>query len=114
MAAPRPGFFARPRVWGAICHLAYLIPLHVPGIVVATIVWMWRRDRDPLLAEQGREALNMQLTYWLVNLLLGLTVLGVPLTPFVWVVGAILCILATVRMADGQSYRYPWILRIIA
>jgi hypothetical protein len=104
----------RSRIWAGLCHLAFLLPLHLPGIVLTVIVWMWRRAKDPDVAEQGREALNMQLTFWLVNLLLGLTVVGAPLVIFVYVVGAILCILATIRMADGERYRYPWILRIVA
>jgi uncharacterized Tic20 family protein len=32
----------------------------------------------------------------------------------VWIVGAVLCIVAAVHAADGEKYRYPWIFRLIA
>jgi uncharacterized Tic20 family protein len=111
-APAAPG--SRKRWWIAACHLAYLLPVHLPGLIVATLIWMWRRGRDPQLADQGREAINMQLTFWLVNLVLGLTILAAPLTVFVWFVGAILCLVAAIQSAGGDRYRYPWILRIIA
>jgi len=105
---------SRSRWWVALCHLSYLIPLHLPGLIITTLVWIWRRDREPLIADQGREALNMQLTYWLVILLLGVTVVGWPLIPFVWFLGAILSVLAAIAASNGERYRYPFIWRILA
>jgi uncharacterized Tic20 family protein len=41
------------------------------------------------------------------------SVVGCVLVPVVWIVGAVLCVVAAVSAADGQRYRYPWILRLI-
>lgn len=105
---------SRSRWWVALCHLSYLIPLHLPGLIFTTLVWVWRRNRDPLIADQGREALNMQLTYWLAILLLTVTVFAWPLIPFVWFLGAVLSVLAAIAASNGERYRYPFILRILA
>ncbi len=113
-SSPAAKAASRSRWWVALCHLSYLIPLHLPGLIFTTLVWIWRRERDPLIADQGREALNMQLTYWLVILLLTVTVIGWPLIPFVWFLGAILSVLAAIAASNGERYRYPFIWRILA
>jgi len=100
------------RWWIAIAHLAYLIPFP-PGVLVTAAVWIWRRSRDPLMADQGREALNMQLTFWLAMGLLGATCVASPLVPFVYVLGAVLCILAAIASWGGDRHRYPWVFRFL-
>jgi len=92
----------------------YLVPTFLPGLIVTTLLWVWRRKRDPLIEDQGREAINMQLTYFLASLVLGATCIGAPFILFLWVLGAIFCVIAAVRSADGEKYRYPFILRIVA
>lgn len=106
--APKPS----GRWWIGLAHLAYLIPFP-PGVLVTAAVWIWRRGRDPLMADQGREALNMQLTFWLAIGLLGLTCVASPLVPFVYVLGAVLCILAAISAAGGERHRYPWVFRFL-
>ena len=112
-SAPLPPAAKPPRRWWiAIAHLAYLIPFP-PGVLVTAAVWIWRRSRDPLMADQGREALNMQLTFWLAMGLLGATCVASPLVPFVYVLGAVLCILAAIASWSGDRHRYPWVFRFL-
>ncbi|MCY2959896.1 MAG: DUF4870 domain-containing protein [Planctomycetota bacterium] len=112
--APPGTSAAKPprRWWVALAHLAYLIPFP-PGVIVTAVLWIWRRSRDPLMADQGREALNMQLTFWLAMGLLGVTCFATPLVPFVYVLGAVLCILAAIASASGDRHRYPWVFRFL-
>lgn len=112
-AAPLPPP-ARPRGrwWIGIAHLLFLAPFPF-GVIPTAALWIWRRAHDPLMADQGREALNMQLTFWLAIGLLGLTCLGSPLVPFVYVLGAVLCILAAVSAGSGERHRYPWVFRFL-
>jgi len=116
--APAPRRFERPAspFWTAILHLAYLLPIppHISGLVLTALIWVWRRGRDPHVEQQGREALNFQLTYLAANAILGATCIGTVLIPVVWITGAVLCIVAAVRAADGERYRYPLIFRLIA
>lgn len=115
-AAAVPLAHGGSRTWAVLGHLAYLVPLppHVAGLVITVIVWVVRRRRDAFVEDQGRESLNFQLTYLALNALLGVTCVGSVFTPVVWLVGAVLCIVAAVHAGDGQRHRYPWIFRLIA
>jgi uncharacterized Tic20 family protein len=101
------------KFWVMVCHLAYLIPGYGPGLAVALIVWVWRRKRDAFLDDQAKEAINFQLVYAGVSLILAGTCLLCVLVPVVWIVGAVLCIAAAVSAADGKRYRYPFLFRLI-
>lgn len=106
---PKP----RGRWWIGLAHLLFLIPFPF-GVCTTAVLWIWRRARDPLMADQGREAINMQLTFWLLIGLLGVSCLGHPLVPFAYVVGAVLCVLAAISAGGGERHRYPWVFRFIA
>ncbi len=107
-AAPRwQGF------WVLVCHLAYLIPGYIPGLVLTLLIWAWRRRRDPLLDDQAKEAINFQLMYAGISLILVSTCLLCVLVPVLWIVGAVLCVVAAVNAADGKRYRYPYLFRLI-
>lgn len=111
-----PGAHAGRRTWAVLSHLAYLVPLppHLAGVLITLVIWVARRHHDPLVADQGREALNFQLQYLALNLILAATCVGHVLTPLVWIVGAVLSIVAAVNAGEGQRYRYPFVFRLIA
>lgn len=104
---------ASKKFWVALCHLAYLIPGYVPGLVVTIVIWVWRRRRDSFLDDQAREAINFQLLYACLGLILTGTCVLCIFAPVLWVIGAVLCVVATVSAADGKRYRYPWLFRLI-
>jgi uncharacterized Tic20 family protein len=108
-AAPKPP----KKFWVVLCHLSYLIPGYIPGLALTLVIWAWLRRRDALLDDQAREALNFQLTYAGLSLVLAATCFLCVLVPVVWMVGAVLCVVAGVSAADGKRYRYPWIVRLI-
>jgi uncharacterized protein len=101
------------KFWVVVCHLSYLIPLYVPGLALTLLIWAWRRRRDAHLDDQAKEALNFQLTYTGLTLILSATCVLCVLVPVVWIVGAVLCVVAAVSAAEGNRYRYPYILRLI-
>lgn len=52
------------RTWGMICHLSgfagYVVPLG--QIVAPLIIWLIRRDKSAFVDNQGKEALNAQIS----------------------------------------------------
>ncbi len=100
------------RWWIALAHLCFLIPFPA-GVIATAVLWIWRRERDQLMADQGREALNMQFTFWLAIGLLGASCLGHPLVPVAYVLGGVLCVLAAIASANGDRHRYPWVFRFL-
>jgi uncharacterized Tic20 family protein len=74
-----------------ICNMASII--HVAGfsiisgvpflnVVIPTILWLWKKDQHPFIARQGREVINFQITYTLIQFIcLGLGALYMWLMP---------------------------------
>jgi len=114
------------RTWALIAHLGgpagLLLSAGLLGFVVPLVVWLARRDDSEFVADQGKEALNFQLTLLFLHLLAWLFVLltlGVGLLlawPFfllLWLVGLVVGIVAGLRSYEGARYRYPLTLRLI-
>ena len=108
-----------PRNWAAACHLAALcgyasVPL---GFVLGPlIVWALRRDRYPLVDDQGKEALNFQLSmllYTLACIPLICVCVGIVLLVLLGVLHFVLMIVAAVRASSGERYRYPLTIRFL-
>lgn len=93
---------------------------HLGGIffsfVPALIVWLLKKDDNPWLGTQAREALNFQISVllaYLVCYVLIFILIGFVLMAAVWVANIVMCILAAVKTSQGQEYRYPFALRLI-
>ncbi len=106
------------RLWATFCHLAafagYLIPLG--NVLGPLILWLIKKEEYPLVKDQGREALNFQITVTLAALVtipLMYICIGIPMLIAVGVVDVVFIILATLQANKGVAYRYPWCLRLI-
>ena len=60
---PPPGPDARR--WAMLCHYAafawFLAPM-IGNVIGPLIVWQLKKDLDPFVDQQGKEALNFQIT----------------------------------------------------
>ena len=99
-----------------ITHLSGI----VAGFIVPLIIWLINKDKADKgwLTEQSREALNFQITLLIVYVIcfvLTIVTLGLfsIVTMLVWVASIVLMILAAVKVNGGESYRYPFALRLI-
>jgi uncharacterized Tic20 family protein len=131
------------RKWATLCHLsAALVYLGIPiaNLLAPLTLWLIKRNESAFVDEQGKEAVNFQLSV-LVYTLLGvlglilsilvaggltaltekpaflgfglLAVLFVTLLILLWVADLILLIVAAIRASYGEHYRYPLSLRLI-
>lgn len=104
------------RLWATVCHLAalvgYIIPMgHVLGPLV---VWLLKRNDSPFVDDQGKEALNFQLSltiYGMIAALLVFVLIGLPLLLALMVIQVVFVIVAAVKANEGQAYRYPMTIR---
>jgi uncharacterized protein len=125
--APEPPEPERPssdsRNVAAIGHLsAFAMFTGVPSFIGPLVVWLLTKDRDPFAAGEAREALNFNLSLLLytvaaviamiATLGLGLIII-VPVALVAFPAWLVLTVLAAVRAADGQPYRYPLTIRLI-
>ncbi|MHB1231043.1 MAG: DUF4870 domain-containing protein [Burkholderiales bacterium] len=86
------------------------------GFIPSLVVWLIKKDSSPFVAEQAKEALNFQITMLIafaIAYVLILVVIGILLIWALVVANLVLCIVAGVKANSGESYRYPFALRLI-
>ena len=118
------------RGWAMAAHLCGLlwilgggglIFLPFGGLALFTIlgpliILLSKGQSMPFVAAQAKEALNFQITVWLLGLifvLLAIVLIGFVLLWILGVVNLVLVIIAAIRVSDGAPYRYPISLRLV-
>ena len=112
----KPGQQARQ--WAMLCHLAAFAGLAVPfgNLLGPLIVWQMKKDVDPFVDAQGKEALNFQISVAIavmVCFLLMLLVIGFPLLALVSIGALVLSIIGGLKANEGLAYRYPFTWRLV-
>lgn len=95
-----------------ITHLGGTIFSFIPAL----IVWLLKKDDNEYIAAQAKEALNFQITVLLAQFIAGILVwilIGFLLIPIIWVTNIVFCIIAAISTSKGETYRYPFTLRLI-
>ncbi len=95
-----------------LCHLLAI----VTGFLGPLVIWLIKKDQSKFVDDQGKEALNFQITVLIAMLIAGATTLiciGVVLVPAVGIADLVFCIIAAVEANKGVAYRYPLTLRLI-
>jgi uncharacterized Tic20 family protein len=95
-----------------LCHLLAIFT----GFLGPLIIWLIKKDDTPFVDDQGKEALNFQITVLIAIIISGfLFVLCIG--PFVMmgvgITNLVFCILAAVKASKGEAYRYPVNIRFI-
>ncbi|MBE0644474.1 MAG: DUF4870 domain-containing protein [Bacteroidetes bacterium] len=118
------------RSWAMLCHLAVFSSVIIPfgHIIGPLVVWMVKKEQFPLVADQGRESLNFQISMTIYTVII-LIVFVVSLLGFIagdyhekfptplilssasflvlGLVNLVMVIIAAVRAYKGERYRYP-------
>ncbi len=117
--AEQPEITKDVRMWAMFCHLAglagFLMPV-VGNIVAPLIVWQVKKEDYPFVDEQGKEAVNFQISmslYGLITIPLFLICVGPFLLAAIGVVDLVFLLVAAVKANNGQHYRYPLTIRFI-
>jgi uncharacterized Tic20 family protein len=107
------------RTWSALCHASALLGvfLHFPGhLIPPLIIWLAKRDDSPELDAHGKEAVNFQISMLIYNAVAAifcLVLIGFLFLAILWILNAILVIVAAIQASDGKFYRYPITIRFI-
>lgn len=125
MQQPRqPGAMdSESRTWGTFCHLATFTGyLTAVGFIAGPlVVWLIKREQLPFVDDQGKEALNFNISlliYIIAAGVIALTGIGLLISIPAWIAIAVshlvLSIIAATTANRGDPYRYPLTLRIIS
>lgn len=107
------------RRWAMLCHLSALVGLLGNGLgflVAPLVVWLLKKEDDPFIDDQGKEAVNFQITMFIalfVSGILVLVVIGIALLVVVGIMMIVFPILGAIRANEGETYRYPFSIRFI-
>lgn len=113
--------------WGMFCHLSALLgflwmPFHgfffIPfgHLVAPLVVWLLKRKEYPFVDDQGKEALNFQISMTIYGLLASLLiffVIGIFILVVLALLDIVLVIIASVKASNGEPYRYPLTIRFL-
>ena len=109
---------ADDRQWGMFAHLSALSGVVIPfgNIIGPLVVWQVKKDTLPFAADQGKEALNFNITMLIaafIGFLLTFILIGLVLLPLIGIAWLVFTILAGIKANEGVAYRYPFALRLI-
>ena len=109
---------AEDKQWGLFAHLSSLAGLIIPfgNILGPLIIWQVKKDTLPFAADQGKEALNFNITMAIAAIISGLLTLvliGFLLLPLVGLAWLVFTVLGAIKANNGEAYRYPFALRLI-
>lgn len=115
---PVPAPSQEARQWAMFCHFAAFLGFVFPfgNLIGPLILWQIKKDVDPFVDAQGKEALNFQISVsiaFMISVLLMLVVVGFMLASLVTIAGIVLAIIAGIKANEGQAYRYPFSWRLI-
>ncbi len=98
-----------------LAMLAHLLGI-VSGFVGALIIWLIKKDQSVFIDEQGKEALNFQITVMIAfvgSWILMFVLIGMLLMPLILIGKLVFCILAAVAVSKGEHYKYPFAIRLL-
>jgi uncharacterized protein len=113
------GVSQQERTWGMLAHLSALLSYWIPfgNFIGPLVVWLIKKDEMPFVDDQGKEALNFQITMLIATAVVAASIcigIGFILLPLLIVYALVLTIIAAVKANQGIVYRYPLTLRLIA
>jgi uncharacterized Tic20 family protein len=104
--------------WAIGMHLSLLSGYLIPGagFVVPVILWFIKRDSSDYLDREGRKAINFMLSlliFGLISWALCLILIGFVMLWVLGIFGVVTVILAAVKTANGEDFRYPLSLKFL-
>ena len=105
-------------MWAMFCHLGGLFGFVFPfgNILAPLAIWLVHRDSFPLVDDQGKEAVNFQISisiYLIASALMILIVIGFVLLIALLIFALVVTVSAAIQASKGGKYRYPFTIRFI-
>jgi uncharacterized protein len=120
---------AEERQWALFAHLSAVLGGVLTGhmfgwgcFIGPLIIWLIKKDTMPFVNDQGKEALNFNITLAIAGLaliVLSIITFGIgllitiPLGIIIGIAWLVFVIIAAVKANEGIAYRYPVCLRLV-
>ncbi|HEY0572695.1 MAG TPA: DUF4870 domain-containing protein [Pseudonocardia sp.] len=109
---------AEERTWAMVAHLSSVagVWLFFFGAVGPLVVLLIQGQRSAFVRAQALEALNFNLSvliYSIVAWILVFVLVGIPIVIALGIFWLVLTVIATVKVSNGEPYRYPLTIRMV-
>jgi len=120
---------AEERQWAMFAHLSALAGAILTGhmfgwgcFIGPLVIWLVKKDTMPFVNDQAKEALNFNITFAIIGLILLVLTIGtlfigalltIPAALIVGVAWLVFTIIAAIKANEGVAYRYPFALRLV-
>ncbi len=114
------------RMWSMFCHLsalAMLIGIPFGNVLGPLIVWLSKRNDMPAVDQEGKKALNFQISMTIYIFALGMSAfllififIGyflIPVFLLALIADFVLTIIAAVKVSNGEAFEYPMVIKFI-
>ncbi len=105
------------RTMGMLAHILGAVLFFIGPL----IIWLTKKDESPFVDDQGKEALNFQITVAIafvcaaiIAALPVIQVIACIIYPAVWIGNLVLSIMGGLAANKGIAHRYPFALRLIS
>jgi uncharacterized protein len=100
------------RNWAMLCHLSAFASFFFPfgGIIGPLICWLSRKDESAWVDENGKAAMNFNLSILLYSVLcipLCFILIGFVIIGFLVTLKVVCIIIASVKGSKGEKFKYP-------
>lgn len=107
------------RTWGIIVHAAAFTGFIIPSgnILAPLLVWAIKKDESQFIDENGKQAVNFQITWTLLLIAAALSIaigIGIVLFPLLLIAWFILVLIAIFRASGNNVYDYPLTIDVIS
>jgi uncharacterized protein len=105
-------------MWAMFCHLAGLLGLFLfpLSIIAPLVLWLMKKDEYPLVADQGKEVVNFQISiaiYGIISAILIIVLIGIVMLIALGIFALVMGIVGMMKANEGIAYRYPMTIRLI-
>lgn len=110
------------RTWAVFCHLSpllgVLLSVGLLNFVGPLVIWLVKKDQYAYVDDQGKEALNFQLTLLILSLICVVIMLvscgaAFPIVFLPLILQIVFSIISSMAANKGEYYRYPYNIRIV-
>ena len=100
------------RNWAMLCHLSAFAGFFFPfGAIIGPLVcWLSKKDDSVWIYLNGRDSLNFQMSmllYMVLAIPLCFIIIGIPIIIILATLKVICIIIASVKAARGETFKYP-------
>ena len=101
-----------------LMHLSQFAGWVVPflGYAIPIILWMINKDNNANVDRHGKNIINFTISFFIyigISSILVIVLIGIPILIVLGIICMIFIIMATVKAANGEEYKYPFTIEFI-